>query len=629
MSELQPQAFQVDLRGVVDLLARHLYSGPRVFVRELLQNGVDAITARRQLEPDAPARIRLRALPGGGLEVRDTGVGLTLAEAGDLLATIGRSSKRDLDLGLGREEFLGQFGIGLLSAFMVAGTIELVSRSAVDPAAPAIRWRGFDDGSYELAEIDEEPEPGSVVRLLPRPDAEHWLEIETVVALAEEFGSLLPVDIAVEMPVHVPGGTTELAWRRTTVDELPWRGAGTDEERRAGLAQYCERTFGFAPIDQISLEVPLAGVSGVAFVLPHAVTGQGGAHRVYVKRMLLGTRVDSLLPEWAFFVRCVIDAEGLRPTASRESLYSDEVLLAVQEELGRQVRAWLLGLLGRRDRVTRDFLTTHHLAVRALATTDDEMLDLVSEVLPYETTDGMATLAQVHAEHGRVVYAASVEEYRRVAPVARAQGLAVVNAGYVYDADLLARLAARRGSWGIRQLAAADVVGVLEPLEDVEQVVLAPALAAANTALTDLEVEVGLRRFEPVELPALLLGDREGDHQRDLAATRDAGEDVWGDVLGGFAREVPARQLVLNVANPLVGRLLGAPAGAVRDAATRAVYVQALLLAGEPLRGRDAEAMGDSLAALLGAGLAHGADGTSPASGAPDRNDDDPNQETS
>src|SRR5690606_3688396 len=98
--------------GVVDLLARHLYSGPRVYVRELLQNGVDAITARRQLDGDAPARIRLRALPGGGLEVRDTGVGLTLAEAGDLLATIGRSSKRDLDLGLGREEFLGQFGIG-------------------------------------------------------------------------------------------------------------------------------------------------------------------------------------------------------------------------------------------------------------------------------------------------------------------------------------------------------------------------------------------------------------------------------------------------------------------------------------------------------------------------------------
>src|SRR5690606_5529985 len=124
-------AFQVDLRGVVDLLARHLYSSPRVYLRELLQNAVDAITARGALgDTDGPARIVLRPLAGGGLEVHDTGVGLTRDEAHELLATIGRSSKRDVELGTGREEFLGQFGIGLLSAFMVADEIELVSRSA-------------------------------------------------------------------------------------------------------------------------------------------------------------------------------------------------------------------------------------------------------------------------------------------------------------------------------------------------------------------------------------------------------------------------------------------------------------------------------------------------------------------
>jgi len=37
--------FQVDLRGIVDLLSHHLYASPRVYVRELLQNAVDAITA--------------------------------------------------------------------------------------------------------------------------------------------------------------------------------------------------------------------------------------------------------------------------------------------------------------------------------------------------------------------------------------------------------------------------------------------------------------------------------------------------------------------------------------------------------------------------------------------------------
>lgn len=43
--------FQVDLRGLVDLLSHHLYSSPRVYVRELLQNAVDAVTARHALDP--------------------------------------------------------------------------------------------------------------------------------------------------------------------------------------------------------------------------------------------------------------------------------------------------------------------------------------------------------------------------------------------------------------------------------------------------------------------------------------------------------------------------------------------------------------------------------------------------
>ena len=53
--------FQVDLRGMVDLLSRNLYSGPRVYVRELLQNCVDAISARRELDPQALSP--LKAIP--------------------------------------------------------------------------------------------------------------------------------------------------------------------------------------------------------------------------------------------------------------------------------------------------------------------------------------------------------------------------------------------------------------------------------------------------------------------------------------------------------------------------------------------------------------------------------------
>ncbi|QJW37052.1 HSP90 family protein [Cellulosimicrobium protaetiae] len=611
-------AFQVDLRGVVDLLARHLYSSPRVYLRELLQNGVDAITARVAVEgSEAPSRILLRPLPDGGLEVHDSGVGLTRDEAQELLATIGRSSKRDVELGSGREEFLGQFGIGLLSAFMVADEIELVSRSARRapsgaPAAP-VRWRGRADGRYELVELGaDDPaapaEPGSVVRLRPRRDTEHWLAPETVVALAQDFGSLLPVELLVETRLDDAAATaTDVVRRRLSGDELPWHVAHpTTAARDAALTGYAERTLGFAPLARIDLDLPLAGLSGVAYVLPAAVAPTTTArHRVYLKRMLLGSAVDDLLPPWAFFVRCVLDASVLRPTASREGLYEDEVLLATRGALGAQVRRWLLETLAADTVLARRFLETHHLAVRALALTDDEMLDVAARVLPFETTAGAGTLADLAEAHpeGRLLYTSSVEEFRRIAPVAAAQGLAVVNGGYVYDADLLERVAARFPQWRLSPVSATDVAHVLAEVEPLRELEVADALASVDAALADQDCDVVLRRYEPDALPAMLLHDRDGDHAREAA--RVAGtDDLWGEILAGISGPARPRRLVLNDANDTVRDLLASPDAEVRAAGARSLYVTAVLASGKALQPVEAALMNDSLSLLLARALA-------------------------
>ncbi|MDR1450632.1 MAG: HSP90 family protein [Propionibacteriaceae bacterium] len=595
-------AFQVDLRGVVDLLARHLYSSPNVYLRELLQNGVDAITARQNIEPDAPAAIRLRPWSDNGLEISDTGIGLTPAEARELLATVGRSSKRDLDLGVGRQEFLGQFGIGLLSAFMVADEIELVSRSAADLEAPAVLWTGYDDGRYDLSELPRQAgDPvGSVVRVKPRHGMEHWLAIDTVAALAAEFGALLPVDVAVEVPLG-----EDTAWRRVTEPELPWLKTYPHElARRAALTDFCERSLGFTPMAMIDLAVPLAGVTGVAFVLPTAVPpGSGGHHRVYLKRMLLGSRVNGLLPEWAFFVRCVVDASNLSPTASREQLYSDDILLATQEALAATVRQWVVDTLDRQTTAAKQFIRTHHLAVRSLALTDDTMLDLAARVLPFESTDGPRTLQEIADTVPEIVYSSSLEEYRRVAAVARAQGIILVNAGYVYDGELLGKLASRPG-WSIRQLRNDDIAQVLSPVEPDRELAMLDTLAAAAELAAPLDFTVAIRRFAPETLPAILLGALE-ESGRPGADEADDVAEAWQAVVAGFDREdEPTRQLILNDANTTIQQWGSLdPGSPVFGAGLHSMYVSALLLSGEPLRVREAELMNDALSVLLAAGL--------------------------
>lgn len=597
------RAFAVDLRGMVDLLARHLYSGPRVYLRELLQNGVDAVHARQLTDAEAPASIRLIAR-GDTLEVIDTGVGLSAAEADELLATIGRSSKRD-EL-TGRTDYIGRFGIGMLAAFMVAETIEVVSRSA--SGSPPVRWRGRDDGTFV---IEENPTDigdisiGTRVRLHARPEAAHWMSTDTVTALATEYGELLPVDISVEVPV----GHTVLP-RRISRDHLPWQEEHpTPRAREQALVRYGESLFGFTPLGVIDLNVPEVGLTGVAFVLPAAVAPTGARHRVYVKRMLLGDRVDGLLPDWAFFVRAVVNADGLNPTASREQLHTDEVLVTAQERLAAGLRAWATTALSEDTAFRGRFLRTHHLSLRALAAGDDEMLDLVAKTLPYQTTDGELTLSEVGERSGEILYAPTTEAFRRVADVARAQGLVVVNAGYVYDADVLARLSGRSG-WRVRQLRVEDLVRALAPLDPSRELATLDGVAAAQAVLADADVDVLIRTFLPEDTAAVLLRDAEAEHQRDLAAERELADAAWGDVLAAFARPTASRQLVLNDANPLVRRLLSADRGEVFRAGVRTIHLSAVMRSGEVLRAAEAAQLNDSLNVLLTAGLGAAPDET-------------------
>ena len=637
-------AFQVDLRGVVDLLARHLYTGPNVYIRELLQNGVDAITSRRALDPAAPGKIRIRPWGANGLEIADTGIGLTSDEAREFLATVGHSAKRDLDLGIGRAEFLGQFGIGLLSAFMVADTIELVARSAKDLDAPTVVWSGHDDGHYDLREEPRGPDDpvGSIVRIVPRHGMEHWLALDTVVALATDFGAYLPVDIAVEVPLEGPAngrvvstGSTGVAavtsttpvepvedsslrdqvqspapsraWRRITADDLPWRLPYANPLARAeGLAHFCEKTMGFTPMATIDLAVPIAGLTGVAFVLPHTVPPSGGGyHRVYLKRMLLGNRVTGLVPEWAFFVRCAIDSSGLAPTASREQLYADDTLLATQEVLAATIRQWVIDTVSTPSALQKEFVHTHHLALRSLALTDDVVLDIAARVLPFETTDGVHTLREIADRTDEVVYTSSLEEFRRVAPVARAQNLLVVNAGYVYDADVLSKLGTRP-DWHIRPLSNDDITQVLAVVEPSRELETMTNLTVAADILEDMEIRPILRRFDPEGLPAMILDNEHAAFERDTKQAIGDADDVWSDLLAEFGESGAdtQRKLVFNDTNATVRRLMELdPNSPFFRAGVQTMYVSAVLVSGEPLRAGEAAIMNDSLETFLRLGL--------------------------
>lgn len=597
-----PSNFQVDLHGVVDLLSHHLYSSPRVYLRELLQNAVDAISARRLVEPDAPAKVMI-TVDGRTLHVRDTGIGLSREQVGELLATIGRSSKRD-EIGFAREEFLGQFGIGLLSAFMVADEVRVVTCAA----GSTTLWVGTADGRYTVEDVGTEDvgtgvdgtgETGTTVTLIARGGSEQWFEPDTVLDLARTYGSLLPYEIVVQ-------------GQKVTENVLPWDAALGTGPRRAELVGYAQDTLGFTPFDMIDLRVPAAGLNGVAFVLPFpANPTERSTHRVYLKRMLLAENTEGLLPDWAFFIRCLVNTDELRPTASREALFDDHLLEETRQSLASQIRAWLVRLGTTDPHKLHAFLDVHQLGVKALALYDDGMLRLIDRWVPFETNQGHMTLHEVRDRHGCVRYVTTVEEFRQLAAVAAAQGILLVNGGYTYDTDLITRLPLVDPEVSTSRFEPTELVTSFESLDPATELELRAFLLVAQSAMDPVGCEVVLRAFDPPGLPAMYLLDRSSAFSAELRATRERTDGLWAEVLDALDTPSQTRpQLVLNHRSPLVRRLTALEDPAVTALAVEGLYGHALMLGLHPFRPADSALVNRSFLGLLQQAVPGGTEGT-------------------
>lgn len=575
--------FQINLGGIIDLLSNHLYSSPSVYIRELLQNGVDAITARRQMEPGHVGAIRVEVAQSDSgrpqLIFVDDGIGLTEAQTHQFLSTIGESSKRAV--AERRRDFIGQFGIGLLSCFVVSDEIEVVTRSVQRDEA-AIRWRGRADGTYTTEVLAREVTVGTTVFLTCKVGSEEWFAPQRVFELVNHFGSLLP------FPIVVAAGERSVV---VNEEQPPWRVKfETLEQEHAARMAFGKRMFGHDFFDALPLRSEVGDVTGVAFILPFTPSPTARrTHRVYLKDMLLSEASDNLLPTWAFFVTCVVNTNELRPTASREAFYEDATLDATREALGVALRQYLVHLRDHSPDRLRALIVLHFRAIKALAVHDDEFYAMFLDWLPFETSFGRMTLGEFRKDHEVIRYVPSVDTFRQIAQVARSQGLGVINAGYSYDVDLLEKLPHVLGA-RIERIDSADLADSFEELTADEREAVRELLRLGDATLRPHKCRASVKRFEPTDLPALYLAGDDASFMRSLEQSSDVADDHWASILGNLTQTRSGEQLAqlcFNFNNPLVRKLARLDDHDTLVLAIQMLYVQSLLMGHHPLNARE------------------------------------------
>ncbi|MDR1187026.1 MAG: HSP90 family protein [Bifidobacteriaceae bacterium] len=592
--------FRVDLRGVVDLLSRHIYSGPRVYLRELLQNAVDAITARRELDPSNPDAdtwsIRVLPLAGetGEFRLTDDGIGLTRDEATELLSTVGATSKRDI-LDFPRQDFLGQFGIGLLSCFMVADEIRVVTRSA--RGGPAVEWLGSASGTFTVKELPDAVPVGTSVHLRPRFDGTDLLSPVAVAELASQFGQYLAVPLKV-------GPAGERVNRAAVFAD---RGASPAE-----VHQFGSELLGADPLDSFPLVCEQTGTRGLAFVLPFSPPpGARQATQVYLGRMLVSTHADDILPDWAFFVRASINSTGLTPTASRESIVQDLSLEVTREAFAGAIRDWLVRCATSDPYRLERFLAVHERAIKQMVLHDPELAKIMAGHLSLETSIGRRRVKDLVKDHQRLRYTETVDEYRQVVGIsggATGERGVIVNGGYLWDAELTRLLA------DIYDLEA-ERVDVLAELDALDPPPLDDRAAAvelerrATAALAGRDCQVVARAIGDGSMPAVFVADPELFRRLDRVRSGGTAGPLWRGVLDRADSAIAAHRsgpaaaaasrLCLNWLNKLVRTLAALDDQPVFERCVQLLYAQAQLAGHRPLSPADRKLLDSALTDLI------------------------------
>lgn len=584
---------------MIDILSNHLYDEKDVYIRELLQNATDAIRARKKIDSTLEGKIHA-SLTGDNNEktliVEDNGIGLTEDEVHAFLATIANSSKGEKNFdGESSNDFIGRFGIGLLSCFIVSDEIVMISTSQKDGGTT--EWRGKADGTYSVRKIETDTrEPGTQVYLRLRAGLEDHPECEDVEYLIntlKKYGSSLESNIIVEM-----NGLEE--------EINSWTKQFSDKETlstlsREQIIQYGEYILGTHFQDYFLIENESGRTFGIAYMIPHAV--QMNAIRkntVFLNKIFVTSEANNILPDWSFFAKCVIWTDELQPVASREAFYKNERLTSVASELGVALKK---GIETLPEEALMKLLATHYLGFKALASEDAPFLKLIYPYLPVRTLNGEEKLGDIIAKNDVIYYTYSVDDFRQIKDIARSSGMTLINGGYSYDSPILAQLSYFVEGTEFILIEPEEMTDKLRPMTGDEEQAYQPILTEMNSMMAEFDTDVLIKHFEPKDLPIIFIHSTATQELRELERAVEETNSVFSDILESIQKEqepAPLAHLYLNLDNELIKRLFTS-GKTVKELSVivNVLYIQALLLGHYPLKRKEMVLMNQNMLRIL------------------------------
>lgn len=357
----QQHAFQAEVARILELMVHSVYTEKDIFLRELIANGSDALDKLRYLALTTPSltdgdgsELAITIEPGAAgrtLTIRDNGIGMTGDEMVEHLGTIARSGTKAFLEQVAADKaggnLIGQFGVGFYSSFMVADTVEVISRKAGTVEANC--WISAGGGGFTIEPLgaDEAASAprGTSVMLHLKEDASEYLEENRIEDIVRSYSDhiLFPIRLKGKKPDQDESSEVTSLGRQINSASALW----TRPKAEITPEQYKEFYQGSAlqfddPAVTIHYRAEGRHEYTVLLFIPGARpfdlfdANRKGRLRLYVRRVFI-TDDANLLPAYLRFVRGVVDSADMPLNISREMLQNNPMVVSIRKALTNRV----------------------------------------------------------------------------------------------------------------------------------------------------------------------------------------------------------------------------------------------------------------------------------------------------
>tara|TARA_B100000768_G_scaffold92633_1_gene86610 strand:- start:1595 stop:3493 length:1899 start_codon:yes stop_codon:yes gene_type:complete len=341
--------FEADTGKILDIVINSLYSEREIFLRELVSNASDALDKRKYLgltdkkinDSSESSEIKIRvSSKEKTLTISDNGIGMNEEDLKSSLGTIARSGtkafleqmsasskdkKPDMSL-------IGQFGVGFYASFMVADSVEVLSKKAGEEDG----WKWSSDGKtgFNLEKVSKE-KVGTSITLYLKKDAKEFLEETRLQFIVRKYSDHIsfPVkffEIDKKDAEEKVLNEASALWTRPAKE--------IKEEQYQEFFSHIGAGFGKPLItmhNKTEGTISYTNLICIPSTRPFDLFNpdRKSSLKLYINRVFITDKCDALVPSYLRFVKGLVDTQDIDLNVSREMLQNNPAVAKISKSL--------------------------------------------------------------------------------------------------------------------------------------------------------------------------------------------------------------------------------------------------------------------------------------------------------